>query len=103
MSTSPTDQAQAAQEQTLKVVRQSQQAVVDAVRTWAEAVESAIPELPALPYGDRIPTPTELVEQSFGFAEKLLEAQHEFAQKLLAAASPVLEKSESKPATTEAP
>lgn len=101
MSTTASDQAQTVQEQTLKVVRQSQQAVVDAVRTWAEAVESAIPELPALPYGDRIPTP-EMVERSFGFAEELLKAQHEFAQNLLSAASPVLEKADQKPTSTEA-
>ena len=88
MSTTLSD----AQDQTLKVVRQSQQAVVDAVRTWAEAVESAIPELPALPYGDRLPTPSEVVETSFGFAEQLLAAQREFAQNILAAAAPVIEK-----------
>lgn len=102
MSTTASDRAQTVQEQTLKVVRQSQQAVVDAVRTWAKAVESAIPELPAVPYGDRIPTPTEVVERSFSFAEELLKAQHEFAQNLLSAASPVLEKTDQKPTSTEA-
>ena len=34
-----TDLTETAQEQTLAAIRQSQQFVVDAVRTWAEAVE----------------------------------------------------------------
>ena len=89
------------QEQTLKVVRQSQQAVVDAVRTWAEAVETAIPELPALPYSDQLPTAREVVDTSFGFAEQILAAQHEFAQNILSAAAPVLEKVE--PTGSESP
>ena len=37
-----TELTQTAQEQTLAAVRQSQQFVVDATRTWAEAVEKAL-------------------------------------------------------------
>jgi hypothetical protein len=100
MPTTITEYTQAAQEQTLNVVRQSQDAVVEAVRAWAKAVEGAIPKAPAVPYADQIPSAKELVETSFGFAEQLLKAQREFAEQVLAAASPVLTKSKPKAPTS---
>jgi hypothetical protein len=99
MSTTLTDYTQAAQEQTLKAIRESQQAVVEVVRTWATAVEKAIPETPAVPFGNELPTPEQIVKTSFGFAEQLLKAQRDFAENLLAAATPVLAKKDQAPAT----
>jgi len=85
MSTTLTDYTQAAQEQTLKAIRESQQAVVEVVRTWATAVEKAIPETPAVPFANELPTPEQIVKTSFGFAEQLLKAQRDFAENLIAA------------------
>jgi regulator of protease activity HflC (stomatin/prohibitin superfamily) len=92
MTTTVNDYTQAAQEQTLKAIRQAQQAVVEAVRTSAKTAEKTIPETPALPFADKLPTPQEIVQMSFGFAEELLKAQREFAENLLTAATPVLKK-----------
>jgi len=95
MATStPTDFAQNAQEQTLKSIRQSQQTVVEAVRTWVTAVEKTVPEtpaLPALPFIDELPSPKEIVKSSFEFAEQLLQSQREFAENLVAAIATVFE------------
>lgn len=93
MSTTLTDYTQAAQEQTLKAISQSQQVVVESVRTWASTVEKAIPETPAvpIPFAAELPSPQELVKSSFAFAEQLLKVQREFAENLVAAAKPVLE------------
>jgi hypothetical protein len=85
MSTTATEFVQTAQEQTLKSIRQTQQVVIEAVRTWATAVEKTMPETPALPFSDELPTPKEIVQTSFEFAEKLLKTQREFAESLLAA------------------
>ena len=85
-----TEITQTAQEQTLAGIRQSQQFVVDAVRTWAETVEKAIPAVPTLPFAEELPTPQQVVETSFTFAEQLLKAQREFAEQVLAAAKPAL-------------
>ena len=85
-----TELTETAQEQTLTAVRQSQQIVVDAVRTWADAVEKAVPAVPSVPFADELPTPRQLVESSFKFAEQLLKAQREFAEQMLDAAAPVL-------------
>lgn len=97
MPTATTDFAQTAQETTLKTIRQSQQAIVEGVKTWANAFEKAIPEAPALPYSDELPKPQELVQSSFKFAEQLLKTQREFAENILNAAAPVLGKTPDKP------
>jgi len=84
-----TELTETAQEQTLAAVRQSQQFVVEAARTWAEAVEKAIPTVPTVPFAEEFPTPKQLIESSFSFAEKLLKAQREFAEQVLEAVAPV--------------
>ena len=93
-----TDYTQQAQEQTLKVIRDSQEGVVEAVRAWASAIEKAVPavpEIPSLPLADGFPSTKEIVESSFGFAEQLLHAQREFVESVLTAAAPVLDASAS--------
>ncbi|HEY2936288.1 MAG TPA: hypothetical protein VGJ25_06795 [Gaiellaceae bacterium] len=92
MPTTASEFAQTAQEQTLKTVRQSQQVIVEGVRTWANAVERAIPETPPIPFADEFPTPHELVKSGFEFAEQLLKTQRQFAESVLDAAAPVLGK-----------
>jgi hypothetical protein len=83
--------AASVQEQTLETIRESQQAVVNAAQTWAESVQSIVPTTPALPFGDQLPSPQEIVKTSFDFAEQLLKSQREFAESLLAAYAPILE------------
>ena len=50
---------------------------------------------PSLPLADQLPSPKELMETSFDFAEQLLKAQREFAENLVAAAAPVIDKTQS--------
>jgi hypothetical protein len=92
MSTTVTEFAQQAQEQTLSAIRQSQHAVVEAVQAWAQAVEKSVPEAPLLPISEDLPTPQQLIQTTFDFAEQLLKTQREFAENLLAASAPVIEK-----------
>jgi hypothetical protein len=67
------------QAQVLDAVRTGQDAVIDAVKT----VTDKLPSLPELPYADRLPAPGEVVDRAFGYAEQVIEAQHEFAKKLV--------------------
>ena len=97
MSTTATEFAQVAQEQTLNTIRQSQEAIVEAVRAWAQAVEKAVPDTPALPFANELPTPQQIVQTSFDFTEQLLKAQREFTENLLAASAPVLDAKPAKP------
>ena len=94
MSSTVSEFTQQAQEQTLSAIRQSQQAVVEAVQAWAQAVEKTVPETSSLPSAEGLPTPQQLIHTSFDFAEQLLRTQREFAENLIAAAAPVIDKAQ---------
>jgi hypothetical protein len=88
MSTA-TDLTHTAQEQLLAGVKQSQDVIVKAVETWANAV-GQLPTPPVeLPFSDELPKPQEVVDTTFDFVQKLLDAQREFARNVVKAASPV--------------
>jgi hypothetical protein len=78
------------EDQVLETVKQGQEAIVKAVRTWADASKNLIPDLPALPFADQLPNTSQLVENAFAFADKLMASQREFATAILEAAKPVL-------------
>ncbi len=79
------------QEEFLKTVRRSQEFMLDAIRTWAEAVQSITPNLPAvhLPFADKLPKPKDVVDNTYDFAQKLLASQRKFAEDVLKAAAPL--------------
>ena len=80
------------QAQTIDWIRKSQDAVADALRTWAGAVQSVTPSLPvpAVPFADQLPKPSEVVADAFDFAGQLLAAQRKFAEDVIAVAAPVV-------------
>jgi hypothetical protein len=84
-----TEMISSLEDQVLETVKQGQEAVVKAVRTWADASKSLIPDLPPLPFADQLPNTTEMVENAFAFADKLLASQREFVAAILDAAKPV--------------
>ena len=74
-------------------IKKSQTAVVDAIETWATAVQSIKPDLPQVnvPFADKLPTPQEVVAAAYDFAEQLLASQRKFAEDLLKATAPLLQ------------
>lgn len=76
----------------LNTISKSQAAVVEAIQTWASAVESIKPDLPDvnLPFADKLPTPQDVVTSAYDFAEHLLASQRKFAEDLLKATAPLL-------------
>jgi hypothetical protein len=101
MTTTLNDATRAVQDQYLATVRQSQQAVVDAVNAWASAMKEITPAVPVATPAE-LPKPTEVIDNAFDFAQKLLDAQRDFSQHVIAAASPVLDGPASKKATKSA-
>jgi hypothetical protein len=73
------------QGQVLDAVRKSQEAVVNAIATWAETVKSIAPAVPAAPFSDKLPKPETLVAGAYDFAEQLLASQRKFAEEVLQA------------------
>ena len=86
MASNPT---QAVQNEVLNTVRKSQEAVIDAIKTWVETVQSITPKVPAveIPYADKLPKPEEVVASAYDFAEQLLAGQRRFAEDVLKATS----------------
>jgi len=89
--TDPRTATQELQAQFLDSVRKSQEAVVDALRTWAETVHSMTPALPvsAVPFADKLPTPGVVVADAYDFAGQLLAAQRKFAEDVIKVTAPV--------------
>ena len=75
----------------LKTVRAGQDAVVDAIQLWADAVQSIKPPFPeiGMPFADKLPKPSEFVAGAYDFAEQLLAAQRKFAEDVLHATAPL--------------
>jgi hypothetical protein len=84
----------------LNTISKSQAAVVDAIESWATAVQSIKPELPEvnLPFADKLPTPQDVVTSAYDFAEQLLASQRKFAEDLLKATAPLLSAGPAAPA-----
>jgi hypothetical protein len=83
------------QNQILDTIRKSQETVVEAIKTWADTIQSVtpslpIPNVPSVPFADKLPKPGELVASAYDFAEQLLASQRKFAEDVLAATAPVL-------------
>jgi len=76
----------------LNTISKSQTAVVEAIESWAAAVQSITPDMPDvnLPFAGKLPTPQEVVTSAYDFAEQLLASQRKFAEDLLKATAPLL-------------
>jgi hypothetical protein len=74
------------QEQYRQVVQSSQEAVLNAVDTWTRTVQETVGSLPT-PAAQV--DPTQVIDQVFDFAEKMLEMQRDFAKNLVQASATV--------------
>ena len=85
-------QSRDVQGEIIKTVNQSQDALIEVVRDWTDAVQAITPKLPAVnvPFADKVPQPEQLVASAYDFAEQLLRSQRRFAEELIRATSPLL-------------
>jgi len=84
--------SQEVQGEILNTVRKSQDAVVDAIKQWADMVRTMTPSIPmpSMPYTDQLPKPEEFVASAYDFAEQLLASQRKFAEDVLHATTPMI-------------
>jgi hypothetical protein len=82
---------QEVQDEILNTVRKSQETVVEAIKSWVDAVQSITPKLPSVnvPLAERLPKPEEVVANAYDFAEKLLASQRKFAEDMVKAMAPL--------------
>lgn len=79
-------EAQSVQDQVLDAIKRSQEATLQVVGTWSEQVAKMVhnlPELPKLPIPEALSKQSELSDQFFEFAQRLIKSQQEFAKKLV--------------------
>jgi hypothetical protein len=95
-----------AQEEFLAITRKGQEAVIAAVKIWAETVKTTAPRLATVyapltdrlsglpsfgvPFADRMPGPEETVASAYRLAEQLLAGHRKFTEDLLKAMTPLL-------------
>ena len=93
MANTPT---QDLQNELLNTVRKSQETVIDALKTWAETVQSITPKIPAvdMPFADKLPKPAEVVASAYDLAEQLLASQRKFAEEVLKATTSLMPSTE---------
>jgi hypothetical protein len=87
----PSYSPQDVQDELLKVIRTSQETVVEAVKTWVDTVKAVTPKVPTpqVPLADKLPKPHDIVSNAYDFAEKLLSSQRQFAEDLVKATAPL--------------
>jgi len=87
------------QEQALDVVREAQNATVEAVTTWSEAANKVTAQVPdfvkeyEVPgfagITKQFPAVAEIADSAFDFAQQILDGQREFTHRIIAATKPV--------------
>ena len=84
--------AQDLQEEFLNAVRKSEETVIEAVKAWAETVQSIMPKVPSVqvPGADKLPKPEEVVASAYDFAEQLLATQRKFAEEVVKATTSLM-------------
>jgi hypothetical protein len=75
----------------LDTIRASQETVVEAVKTWVDAVKAVTPKVPfaQVPLAAKLPKPENVVTSAYDFAEKLLSSQRQFAGDLVTVTAPL--------------
>lgn len=68
-------------------IETGQQAVIDFVRSWAETVETTFAKLPELATAEPA-KPSELLESTFSFTERVFNSQREFTTRVFEAMVP---------------
>ncbi len=86
------------QEQVLGMIEQSQKMAVDSVSAWAKAAQPLAKNAPAATAIPGLASPKDVVDNAFGFAAKLMGAQHQYLTAVFAAAEPAMPKA---PATAK--
>ena len=62
----------------LKAVETSQAWTLGAMRSTSSAFDPIKPDPSLMPFADKVPTTTEMLDVAFGFWGKLLDAEHAF-------------------------
>ncbi len=76
----------------LSATRQSQEIMLEAIKTWVDTVQAITPKVPAvrIPLADRLPKPEDVVATAYDFAGQVLASQRRFADEMLKTTAPLM-------------
>lgn len=77
------------QDRIVHLISSTKKPVADAVSTVVEFVLDRVPEVPALPYAELLPTPLELIDNQAKFASKVVSTSKAVATGAAKAATPL--------------
>jgi hypothetical protein len=80
------------QDQVIDYIGSVKEPVVNGVQSVVNFVMDRVPEIPAVPFADKLATPAEVVDAEFAFAGRLLDANKEIAVGVVKAATPLTNK-----------
>jgi hypothetical protein len=82
------DMTEKVQDGVVKVVETTQNWTLGALRSTSSAFDTFRPDTSRIPFADQMPTPTETVDSTFAFVDRLLSAQHAFLSGLAEMSTP---------------
>lgn len=91
----------AIQDKVLEGMQAGQKSMIDALRSWADIVETISGKLPEFPVPDYQAKPGEFLQTAFGFTEKLANSQRDFLSQAFEVTKPAM-KTAAKTATDRA-
>jgi hypothetical protein len=77
------------QDRIVHLISSTKKPVADAVSTVVDFVLDRVPEVPALPYAEMLPTPLELIDNQAKFASKVVSTSKAVATGAAKAATPL--------------
>ena len=83
----PTERLDKIQDQVMEFTGKVQEPVIDGLRNLTSKIEGRVPEV-NLPFSDKLPTASELIDNQFGFAQRVLDSTKKFATDVVEAGTP---------------
>lgn len=87
-----TEVASKAGDRVVSALTQAEEATISALSSVSKTVGGYIPEMPSLPFADKLPSPMTVVETTFDIGQHMLKSQKQYAVSFLKAVAPVAEK-----------
>jgi len=80
------------EEEFLSTIRKGEDIALEAFKPLVDAVQFVIPTMPTVrvPFAGQLPTPHDVLNDGYRFAEHLLASQRQFTDEMFKAASPIL-------------
>jgi len=80
------------QTQVVDAISGVKEPVTTGVSTVVEFIVERLPQIPTVPFAERIPTPKEVIDNQYKFAKSIIDTKKDIALSVAKAASPLTDK-----------